>query len=290
MPGNGVELVWDGKRRDVERVPLPFQRVEIINESRASRQADPLFRGGRELPPDRLFAAAGSAETPWRNKLIWGDNKYVLASLIEGDPSIGLESLAGKVDLIYIDPPFATGQDFSFRVMVGDEQITKEPTAIEETAYRDTWGRGPESYLQMLYERLVLIRELLTSRGTVYVHLDDVMVSYVKCALDEVFGSERFVNQVVWRRTGSNTSPQRFGRNCDFILVYSKSEDWNWNSLRGAYDGGVRRESLLAHGKRRQALPTCIYDGRRRKQERLRLERRPPTTRTALGILQRQDG
>ena len=97
MAGNGVELVWEGKRKDVERVPLPFQRVEIINESRATREAGPLMRTGALLPGPLLEYDDGKA--PWRNKLIWGDNKYVLASLIEGDPSIGLEPLAGKVDL-----------------------------------------------------------------------------------------------------------------------------------------------------------------------------------------------
>lgn len=138
MAGSGVELVWEGKRKEVERVPLPFQWVEIINESGAT----PLFSTanpgiGPQLPPDPLWASAdaGDSAAPeaWRNKLIWGDNKYVLASLLEGDPAIGLEPLAGKVDLIYIDPPFATGADFSHSREVGDLHVTKEQSILKET-------------------------------------------------------------------------------------------------------------------------------------------------------------
>lgn len=131
MSNNGVELIWDGKQREVERIALPFQRVEVINESRATRKTSPLFSSG-ELIPDPLFEHLEDAAEPWRNKLIWGDNKYVLASLLEGDVSIGLEPLAGKVDLIYIDPPFATDADFTLPVSIGDEAITKEASAIEE--------------------------------------------------------------------------------------------------------------------------------------------------------------
>src|SRR5437016_2092415 len=112
--GNRTELVWAGKRTHVERVALPFQRVETINAP----------RGGD------LFSTLQAPDT-WRNKLIWGDNKLVMASLLKGDASAGLESLAGKVDLVYIDPPFDTGADFSFRTYVGDQEVEKEPTIIE---------------------------------------------------------------------------------------------------------------------------------------------------------------
>jgi adenine-specific DNA-methyltransferase len=118
-----TELVWPGKRTRVERVALPFQRVESINRPRG---AD-------------LFSALDGGDG-WRNKLIWGDNKLVMGSLLAGDPSSGIESLAGKIDLIYIDPPFDTGADFSFRTQVGDEELSKEPSIIEQLAYRDSWG------------------------------------------------------------------------------------------------------------------------------------------------------
>ena len=115
-----TELVWPGKRTQVERIALPFQVVETVNQSRATREQTPMLAG---LPPPPLFE--GKADTSWKNKLIWGENKYVMASLLQGDPSIGLEPLAGKVDLIYIDPPFATGADFSINMKVGDAEWAK---------------------------------------------------------------------------------------------------------------------------------------------------------------------
>ncbi|HXF05943.1 MAG TPA: DNA methyltransferase [Blastocatellia bacterium] len=173
-----TELVWVGKYdekgqlRPVERTILPFQVVETVNESQADRE-----KAQRDL-----FTLMPRDDT-WRNMLIWGDNKVVMSSL--------LPRFAGKINLIYIDPPFATGQDFSFRVRVGDEEFVKEPSIIEEKAYRDTWGRGLDSYLQMMYERLVLMWELLAEDGSIYVHTGPNVVHYVKAVLDEVFGPNR---------------------------------------------------------------------------------------------------
>lgn len=118
-----TELVWAGKRTQVERIALPFQRAETVNAPRGD-----------------LFSTLGGGADGWRNKLIWGDNKLVMASLLQGDPSAGIASLAGKIDLIYIDPPFDTGADFSFRTQVGDEEVEKEASVLEHLAYRDTWG------------------------------------------------------------------------------------------------------------------------------------------------------
>ena len=143
------ERIWDGKydkdgRRTAPlRVALPFQTVETVNETAQQRQ----------LSMDRFLSGR---DGEWRNRLIWGDNKYVLPSL--------LQEFAGQVNLIYIDPPFATGQDFSFRAQVDGEEFTKEPSIIEQKAYRDTWGRGIDSYLQMMYERLTVMRDLLSTR------------------------------------------------------------------------------------------------------------------------------
>ncbi|MEW6034781.1 MAG: DNA methyltransferase, partial [Chloroflexota bacterium] len=218
-----TELVWPGKRTQVERIALPFQVVETINQSRATREQMPMLAG---LPSPPLFEGRTATDTSWRNKLIWGENRYVMASLLQGDPSIGLEPLAGKIDLIYIDPPFATGQDFSYRARVGDEEWLKEASIIEETAYRDTWGRGLESYLQMMYERLVVMKELLADTGSAYVHVDDNVGSYVRMLLDEVFGAPCYVNSIVWKRSDAHSDvgqgAKHLGRVCDHVFYYSR--------------------------------------------------------------------
>jgi len=207
---DGVALTWAGKRTEANRIVLPFQRIEVVNESRATREAEKAFL--RDLKQDP------SADSPeWRNKLIWGDNKYVLGSLIE--------QFAGKVDLIYIDPPFGTGQDFSFTVEVGDEEFTKDPSLIEEKAYRDTWGRGVDSYLSMMYERLHLLRQLLSDKGSIFIHLDVHMGPYIKVLMDEVFGQSNFQNEIAWyyynKLHGSRKKciPKAF----DQILYYVKN-------------------------------------------------------------------
>ena len=111
--------------------------------------------------------------------------------------------LAGKIDLIYIDPPFATGADFSFTAAVGEsgEEVFKAQSAIEEKAYRDTWGRGTDSYLPMIYERLALLRELLSETGSIYIQCDYHVGHLIRCAADEVFGAESFLNEIVWKRS-----------------------------------------------------------------------------------------
>jgi adenine-specific DNA-methyltransferase len=213
-----VELIWDGKydadgkRVAPPRVALPFQTVETVNESAQQRQRMfDLFNQGRD--PD------------WRNRLIWGDKKYVLPSL--------LPEFAGKVDLIYIDPPFATGADFSFTTEVGDERFTKEASMIEQKAYRDTWGRGLDGYIAWMSETTIGLFELLTSTGTLAVHLDHRAVFHTKILLDEVFGSGGFVNCVSWRRQvarGMKAHAKFMPFSSDYILIYSKSaSEATWN-------------------------------------------------------------
>jgi adenine-specific DNA-methyltransferase len=169
-----VRLEWEGKPEIVERLTLPFQTVETINESRATRERD----------SGSFLKTEAPAETA-RNQLIWGDNKLVMSSL--------LEQYAGQVKLIYIDPPFATGDDFSIRLHVGDASLVKEPSILEEHAYRDTWGAGYSSYLTIMYERLGIMRELLADDGSIYVHCDWHVNSYLRLVLDEIFGADRFM-------------------------------------------------------------------------------------------------
>lgn len=203
-----TELIWDGKY-DAEgrrvaplRVRLPFQTVETVNESAQERNLTfDLFAQGR----DPL----------WRNRLIWGDKKCVLPAL--------LDEFAGKVDLIYIDPPFATDADFSFRVEIEGEDFTKEPSIIEQKAYRDTWGRGLDGYLQWFYETAVLLRDLLTENGSIYVHLDWHVGHYAKIILDEIFGTGGlFRNEITWKRSHAHGDTGQgavhFGRVTESIL------------------------------------------------------------------------
>jgi len=217
-----TELVWLGKYNEngelnpVEKPgPYPFQIVEVINKPRT----------GKEEETPTLFEIyegkeGNTFEEGWRNKLIWGDNKLVISSL--------LEKFAGKINLIYIDPPFATGADFKFKIQIGDEaeEITKEHSIIEEKAYRDTWGRGLDSYLQMMYERLVLMKELLAENGSIYVHLDWHVGHYVKVMMDEIFGYENFVNDIIWSYQGTGAPKKGFKHKHDLILFYSKSSQF----------------------------------------------------------------
>lgn len=229
-----TELVWPGKyndngtRKEVSRVSLPFQVIETINESRATRESK------KDRQPtlfDVWEADEGDTfEKGWKNKLIWGDNLLVMGSL--------LAKFAGKIDLIYIDPPFATGADFSFTTHVGESSIPliKEQSAIEEKAYRDTWGRGTHSYLGMLHDRLALMRELLSPTGSIYVHIGPNINHFVRALLDDVFGADRHLNEIIWRRAFAHSDSRRCGVIHDVLLLYSQSDSWTWNEVRQAPD------------------------------------------------------
>jgi len=219
-----VRLEWDGKPTEVERLSLPFQTVETINQSRATRDRD----------SESLLAGQGSDSDRPPNQLIWGDNKLVMSSL--------LKDYAGKIDLIYIDPPFDTGADFSYRIEVGDESVEKRPSILEEHAYRDTWGHGRGSYLTMLYERLMLMYELLADTGSLFVHLDWHQGHYVKVLLDEIFGADRFLNEIVWWYYNKyQGNIQRFASNHDVVFWYSKSASYTFNRQREPRDKPIQQ-------------------------------------------------
>lgn len=219
-------LYWKNKITEVDKAVLPFQTIETINESRATREKE---KGSfLKTNPD----------TSWCNRLIWGDNKYIMASL--------LAEFAGKIDLIYIDPPFATGADFSVRVQLGGEEWMKEPSIIENKAYRDTWGKGLDSYLQMIYERLIGIRELLSSDGTVWVHLDDYAGHYVKIIMDEIFGRSNFINQIIWYYPDNfQGNLNRYADNHNFILVYGKQNNVKLNRVKIQLEKPILRDKRI---------------------------------------------
>lgn len=172
-----VELVWNGKTGDVCNVVLPFQTIEQIDEPRSEKEM--------KLQPDLFSPGSGRQQTGWTNKLIWGDNKLILSSLKNGPLSEEIEKQGG-IKLIYIDPPFDVGADFSMDIEIGDDTFTKRPNILEELAYRDTWGKGADSFITMIYERLILMRDLLAEDGSIYVHCDWRVNSYIRLALDEL--------------------------------------------------------------------------------------------------------
>ena len=257
-----AELIWEGKydsagRRVAPlRVALPFQTVETVNESAQERQ--------KVLD---LFAS-GRAPT-WRNRLVWGDKKYVLPALVE--------EFAGAADLIYIDPPFATGADFSLPIAVGegDEEFTKLPSLIEVKAYRDTWSRAStrlDSYLGWFYETVVLLHDLLASTGTIYVHLDWHAGHYAKVVLDEVFGRDGFLNEIVWQYKAGAVGSETFGRKHDVLFRYAKTPGaakFNADAVRIPYAestiqrlkyAGAREKNVQKVLERGGKVPTDVWD------------------------------
>lgn len=227
-----TELVWPGKYDDAgnvaeaPRVSLPFQVIEAIQEGRSVRT------GARQMTLP-LFGEepSGPEEDGWRNKLIWGDNLHVMGSL--------LQSFAGKIDLIYIDPPFLAGRDFKHSVVIGESRFVVEDSKIESLlqvkAYYDTWGRGLESYLQMLYSRLQLARELLSARGSIYVHMGPGISQYVQALLDEVFGPSNGI-ELVWKRTTAHADTRIYGTVHDALFFYWKTDERIWNQQYGPHD------------------------------------------------------
>jgi adenine-specific DNA-methyltransferase len=245
-----VELVWNGKTREVCTAILPFQTLEHIDEPRKESRADELSLdgGGRQLKG-------------WTNKLIWGDNKLILSSLKSGALRRQIED-AGGLKLIYIDPPFDVGADFSMDIEIGGETFHKEPNLLEQIAYRDTWGRGADSFIAMIYERLILMRDLMHPEGSIYVHCDWRLVGALRTVMEEVF--QNFENIISWKRSALAAGVKTQWRNSqDFILYFSKSGQHTFNPQFGEYSESSKKHyshkdergvfqpvPILASGKR----------------------------------------
>ncbi len=225
-----VELVWNGKTNEVCNTVLPFQIIEQIDEPRLEHPSDK----GMEL-----FDTRGRQKSGWTNKLIWGDNKLILSSLKNGAIRSEIEQNGG-IKLIYIDPPFDVGADFSMDIEIGDETFTKQPNILEEIAYRDTWGKGADSFIAMIYERLVLMRDLLADDGSIYVHIEPDVGNYVRLILDEIFGRDALRTEICWKRTSSHGNVSRaYGEIWESIYYYSKAnEKWTWNQQYIPFDAG----------------------------------------------------
>ena len=225
-----VELVWSGKTNEVSNVVLPFQVIEQVDEPRAEKNSELQFG---------LFDmdSRGRQLKGWTNKLIWGDNKLILSSLKNGPLREEIESQGG-IKLIYIDPPFDVGADFSMNIEIGEDTFTKNPNVLEELAYRDTWGKGSDSFISMIYERLIIMRDLLAEDGTIFVHCDWRVQGYIRLVLDEVFGKSNFLNEIIWKYAGSRVGKGFFGRKHDNIYWYAKNigkQTFNFDDVRQEY-------------------------------------------------------
>ncbi|MBI4234764.1 site-specific DNA-methyltransferase [Candidatus Peregrinibacteria bacterium] len=214
-----VELVWNGKTNEITNVVLPFQTIEQVDEPRSEEEIK---------QQTSLFDVSGRQVAGWTNKLIWGDNKLILSSLKNGPLREEIEAQGG-IKLIYIDPPFDVGADFSMSVEVGEETMTKKANVLEELAYRDTWGKGADSFIAMIYERLSLMKDLLADDGSIYVHCDWRVSPYLRLALDEIFGNSVFRNEIIWRRVYTHSDAGKFGHIHDTVFFYSKSDNYIWN-------------------------------------------------------------
>jgi adenine-specific DNA-methyltransferase len=218
-----IELVWNGKSQEVTNVVMPFQTIEHVDEPRAEEDL--------RVQPELFDLETGRQLKGWTNKLIWGDNKFVLSSLKSGPLRDEIEANGG-IKLIYIDPPFDVGADFTMNVEIGEEQLDKDASVLEEIAYRDTWGKGDDSFISMMYERLKLMKDLMSDDASIFVHCDWRVNSYLRGLMDEIFGKENFVNEIIWKRRGGTTSPDAniFPRITDTIIYYAKSKNFKFKS------------------------------------------------------------
>ena len=215
-----TELIWPGKSTLMDTSVLPFQSIEHIDEPRkgTSQQFD-LFS---------MSESTGRQSGGWTNKLIWGDNSLILSSLINGPMRNEIDK-AGGLKLVYIDPPFDVGSDFSMDIEVGEDSVKKKPSVVEEVAYRDTWGKGTDSYASMIHSRLKLIHELLSDDGTLFLHCDYRTSGITRLILDEIFGQERILNEIVWLYGLGGSSHRYYPRKHDTIFWYSKTENYFFN-------------------------------------------------------------
>lgn len=259
MPNNerarkkgSARLVWDSKPR---RAPNPrdiqFQTAEIVvpNWIRDSGQIPISFR-------DSMFGER-EPDKQQMNRLVWGDNLLAMQALL----AHGYE---GKINLIYIDPPFASSEDYYFYMSLEGTEFVKEPSPIERLAYKDTWAGGIDSYLDMLYPRLQLMKRLLSDTGTIYVHVGHQVSHYVGAIMDEVFGHEHFLNDITWQRTGAHNDPNRYGNVAESLLFYSRGDTWVWNPQHTEYTEEYIKErfrSVEEETGRRYWLNTCTAPG-----------------------------
>jgi DNA methylase len=248
-----VELIWQGKTNDVTNVVLPFQSIEQIDEPRTEVHST-TEKGMGMLDLFSLDRDSGRQTGGWTNKLIWGDNKLVLSSLKNGPLRREIEA-AGGLKLIYIDPPFDVGADFSSNVEIGDVSLSKESSILEDLAYRDTWGKGIDSYVAMMFERLIIMRDLMHENGSVFIHLGPGVSHLIRACAEEVFGATHLQNEIVWIRADPhNDAKKQLGNVTDRLVWLGKSET-------PFYNNEIEREELSASAEKEYSLLE-LPDGR----------------------------
>ncbi len=229
-----VELIWNGKSDEITNVSLPFQIIEQVDEPRTEKLKKTQM--GFEFD-------SGRQKTGWSNKLIWGDNKYILSSLKNGPMRDEIEA-EGGIKLIYIDPPFDVGADFSMNVEIGDSSYKKKPNVLERIAFNDTWELGSDSFLSMIYERLLLMKDLLAEDGSIFIHCDYRLSGRMRLVLNEVFGEKKFANEIIWQGTAGDTSDKnkKFVKSHDTIFLFRKSDDsFIWNDIYQEYNEKTKK-------------------------------------------------
>ena len=257
-----IERLSSGTRIGLQTNELVLPRKDVSG----------FFRGQVPNIPNAFNAALDGGS--WMNRLVYGDNLLTMQALIAGDPQTGLPSLRGKVDLIYIDPPFDSKADYRTKVKLPGVDLQQKPTVVEQFAYADTWEEGTISYLKMIYKRLVLMKELLSSNGCIYVHIDWHVGPYVKTILDDIFGKENFVNEIVWSYSWGIRTDSRWNRKHDTIYMYSKSAEnikFNANEVleerqvsestanRLKYKGALIKDGNKGRGDSELALPSDVW-------------------------------
>tara|TARA_Y100000816_G_scaffold150174_1_gene106851 strand:+ start:233 stop:2377 length:2145 start_codon:yes stop_codon:yes gene_type:complete len=213
-----VSLTWLEKEFKITNVNLPFQSIEHVDTPRSEENVS--------LQKD-LFDFSGRQLKGWTNKLIWGDNKLILSSLRNGQLYEEIQNQGG-LKLVYIDPPFDVGAKFYMPITIGKHDLIKSPSVLEEVAYDDTWGKGLNSFNQMIYERLYLIKNLMSDDGSIYVHCDWRVNSYMRIILDEIFGKENFKNEIIWSYRIQGVGKKFWARKHDSIYFYTKSDKYTF--------------------------------------------------------------
>lgn len=209
------KIIKKGKR-DAERI------LENLSEdNRLLLQTNELVLPSKDEVGYFVNKIKETSGNKWFNKLIYGDNLLAMQALLAGDENT--PSLRNKIDLIYIDPPFDSKADYRTKIELSHAKIEQKPRVIEQFAYKDTWKDGTNSYLEMMVPRLILMRELLSENGSIYVHIDWHVGHYLKIIMDEIFGKENFINEIIRGLKPGSRPDNGFGRKHETILFYSKN-------------------------------------------------------------------